>query len=208
MYPNVRFNPSTTSFEYRLNVGGHVLVETGFPNGAAAAWACDVARYVLKAHIRRVRPYNFPERIKLISETEPISDAVTNLLNRLTAESPEVAPDSVDAAAIRERIVQLTGRINEAVDFCAQVAAISSRLDALLSTYRDRLSSPNALLKLRERLDKDASEANERGILDDAARTELTVHLDTLVKPVDLSKELVENDGLDENTPSRAEARD
>ena len=208
MYPNIRFNPSTKTFEYRLNIGGHVLLETGFPNGAAAAWACDVARYVLKAHIRRVRPYNFPERVKLISETEPISDAVTNLLNRLTTESPEAAPGSVDAAALRERITQLTGRINEAVDFCAQVAAISSRLDVLLSTYRDRLSSPKALEKLGDRLGKDASAVNERSILDDAARTELTIHLDTLVKPVDLSKELAENDGLDENTPSRAEARD
>ena len=83
MYQSIYTDEADGTYRY-LTVTRHGKLEDyGFKTAEEAAWECDKARLAIGHLLRRKRSYNFPERIKNISESEMqnVSRAVLVFLN-------------------------------------------------------------------------------------------------------------------------------
>lgn len=177
IYPNVILHPATQdaaqSFSYRLSVGTITVIEHGFTTSEDAAWACDKARLLLKPFLRRSRPYNFPERLQQISESEASNVSAPVLSAYLTLcaafpQTPGVRPlETINTAAqsqpvqsehqkYQDRFSQLVGKYNELLHQEDCLFWLKTKLTQYANRYSESKNRA-AVLRLVEKLSVEAS---------------------------------------------------
>lgn len=85
-YTNVY--PDGDGWKYRVMIARTFLEKGGFPSAESAAWECDKVKLWGEDLCGRRLPYNFPERIARITESELMDQPiyVSTFLNRLREE--------------------------------------------------------------------------------------------------------------------------
>jgi hypothetical protein len=124
-------------FGYRIYIKGIIVKEVGFGTEADAGWAADKARRLLTPFIGKSRPYNFPDRVQQMTESEmgSLSDALLAFYHQLclafpSALAPALAVSPAPAAApAPKRVMSVTQR----ADLQAQIAVASHKRDCLLA---------------------------------------------------------------------------
>lgn len=191
MYHNVSLNKVTGTYQYRLDIAGHALVETGFPSAAEAAWQCDLARHALKSHLRRSRPYNFPERIATMSDSEAalVSPRVLSLISLLATEH-SVQPAQSPLEKLDREINEARTKAGRAEELVVKSLAATSAIRELDAARVDGIDTPVSLKVWAEKIEDFLPDVRE------AAQNYRTRHAfllgerTRLVPPVDLTNEL------------------
>lgn len=129
-----------TLYGYRLSVRGIPVKEEGFATVADAGWASDKARRLLAPFIGKTRRYNFPDRVRQMTESEmgEVSPALLAFfleLNRCFPalangylQTPTVSPAPVSPAPVARGL-----SVTQLADLRALIASASHKRDVLLS---------------------------------------------------------------------------